>query len=193
MRSIILALILLVTMATAAAAESTFGLSWNPSIPVGNTADFAGGFSWRGGTLEWRNYVRSDMTVGASFGWLVMTDKFEGTVTEGPLTVTGKTWSYINTLPMHLTAYKYFDTDRRGPRWYAGLGAGTNWMEYRREVGYYAFQESQWHFAVAPEVGVQMPWNSWVGYFGVRYQHAFAAGDFESQGWFDFKIGFGLD
>lgn len=193
MRSIILTLLLLMTMTATASAESSFGIAWNPSIPVGNTADFAGGFAWRGANLEWRNYVRSDLAVGADFGWNVLTDNFEGTVTQNGVSVTGKKWTYINALPLHVTAFKYFGTDRREMRWYAGMGAGANWMEYRQDVASYSFQDSQWHFALAPEVGVQMPWNSWVGYFGLRYQHAFAAGDFDTQGWFDVKVGFGLN
>ena len=194
MKSIILALVLLATLATGALAESSFGMSWNPSVPVGNTADFAGGFAWRGASLEWRNFVRSDWAVGADIGWNVMTDSFEGTVTEGDLTVTGKKWNYINALPIHLTAFKYFSSDRRERRLYAGLGVGANWMEYRQDFGFYAFEETQWHFTLAPEVGFLMPWNSWVGYLGVRYQHAFASGNIDNdQGWFDFKIGFGLN
>jgi len=193
MKKLILALALVVAMAPVASANSTFGFAWNPAVPLGDLADFTSGLQLRGACMEWRKFNRSDLAVGASISWLVFNDSSEGTVTEGPLTITGKRWDYVNTIPLHVTAYKYFSTDRRSTRVFAGLGAGANWMEYRTEVGSYTFDDSQWHFALAPEIGMQLPWDKWLGFVSVRWQYVFAAGDFEAQNWIDFKIGFGLD
>jgi hypothetical protein len=55
------------------------------------------------------------------------------------------------------------------------------------------FEEDNWHFALAPEIGWQLPWESFLGYVGVRYHYAFKAGNFDAQQYFEFKIGFGLD
>ncbi len=193
MKKIILALVLLLVVAPSAQAESTFGIAWNPGIPTGDTADFAGGFSFRGATAEWRNFTRSDFTLGASVGWNVFNDSFSGTATEGNITATGNQWTTVNAVPIMVNAYKYLSTDRRSTRFYFGLGAGVDWIELTKEFGYYQFKDSNWHLALAPEIGVQLPWDSFVGYVGVRYQYAFEAGDSPAQSWFDFKIGFGLN
>jgi hypothetical protein len=189
--------VLLVLLSLAAAplahAQSTFGAAWSLGIPTGDTSDFASGFSARGVSLDWRNFRNRDTAIGASIGWNVFNEEFSGTRDFGNVAVTGKSWNYVNAIPIYVNAFKYFGEDRRARRFFAGLNAGTIWLERHTEFGLSVLQEQNWHLAVAPEVGVQLPWSSFLGYLAVRYNVGFSAGDVDTQSWIDIRLGFGLD
>ena len=144
--------------------NNTFGIAWGVSVPAGDTRDFISRMSFRGSTVQFPN--------GA---------------------ITGKRWHFINAVPIYAGWFKYFNGDKRSSRFYAGMNAGTAWIERRTEISLYALTDTNRHFAVAPEVGWQLPWDSFLGYVGARYHYAFKAGDTRAQQWFEFKIGFGLD
>ncbi len=194
MKSIfVLTLMLVAGFAGTAMAENTFGVAWNIGLPTGNTNEFTPGLSLRGVTFEGRTFVRPDVAWGGSIGWNVFNEETSGSQVFNNVTYTGKRWDYINAVPIHLAAFKYFGTNRREPRWYMGMSAGTTFIETRTEVSLYAIQEQNWHLALAPEVGVQLPWSSFIGYVSLRFHHAFEAGDVVAQDWFELKLGFGLD
>ena len=95
--------------------------------------------------------------------------------------------------PIYAGWFKYFSTDKRSKRVFAGLNAGGLYMERRTEVGFIGIEEDTWHFAVAPELGIQLPWDAFLGYIAARYHYAFKAGDVEAQQYLEIKVGFGLD
>lgn len=177
----------------AAQAENAFGVAWSLGLPTGKTHEFAPGLSARGISFDWRNDYNSTTEFGASIGWNVFNDKDSGTFTSGDLAVTANRWRYVNAVPIYVNGYKVFAGGRRDPSWFVGLNAGTIWVEQRTEIGVYAFQDQNWHLAVAPEVGVKLPWDSFLGYVSLRYNVAFRAGDVDTQSWFDLRLGLGLD
>jgi len=193
MKKTLVLLVLLSLIAASAQAQSTFGAAWSLGIPTGNTSDFASGFSFRGVSLDWRNFRSRDVAIGASIGWNVFNEEESGTRDFGDVAVTGKNWNYVNAIPIYVNGYKYFGEDRRTTRFFAGLNAGTIWVERRTEFSLYALDDKNWHLAVAPEVGVQLPWSSFLGYAAVRYNVGFSSGEADTQSWIDIRLGFGLD
>jgi hypothetical protein len=57
-----------------------WGGTYSMSMPLSNTKDFNGNFSFRGVAIEGRKVLNENATVGLSFGWHVMNDTQEGTV-----------------------------------------------------------------------------------------------------------------
>ena len=186
-------LLILLPASTVMAANSTFGIAWGISVPTGDTKDFASGVSFRGMSVEWRNFYMRDAAYGINIGWNVFNESSEETKFFTNGAVTGKHWTYTNAIPIYASWFKYFSDDRRSSRFYAGINVGTAWIERRAEMGMYQLTEDKWHFAIAPEVGWNLPWDSFLGYVGARYHYAFEAGDVKAQQWLEFKIGFGLD
>jgi len=144
-------------------------------------------------SVEWRNFYMRDAAYGINVGWNVFNETDDSTVFFDNAAITGKRWHYINAIPIYGAWYKYFSDDKRSSRFYAGINAGTAWIEQRTEMSLYQLTEDNWHFAVAPEVGMNLPWDSFLGYVAARYHYAFKTGDMEAQQWIEFKIGFGLD
>lgn len=194
-RFIVLLGLLVILMSTGAAnaANSTFGVAWGISVPTADTKDFVPNVSFRGASAEWRNFYTRDMAYGINVGWNVFNQQDDGTVNSGNIALTGNRWKYINAVPIYASWFKYFSDDKRSSRLFLGLNGGTAYIERRIEIGTMAFDDDNWHLALAPEIGWQLPWDSFLGYVSARYHYAFAAGDQEAQQWLEFKIGFGLD
>jgi len=79
---------------------------------------------------------------------------------------------------------------------FLGLGIGTYWMKQTLDLGLYTAEETNWHFGLAPEVGVLMATKSGVGIsLNARYNYPFAAGDYLGGGSASFAywgIGIGI-
>lgn len=186
-------LLILLSVSAVRADNNTFGVAWGISIPTGDTSDYISKVSFRGASFEWRNFYQRDAAYGINVGWNVFNDEDDSTVNLNNAAVTGKHWKYINAVPIYAGWFKYFNDDPRAKRFYAGINAGGAWIERTADIGLVRLQGDNWHFALAPEVGMHLPWDAFLGYIGVRYHYAFKAGDSEAQQYFEFKVGFGLD
>lgn len=186
-------LILLVSGLTATparAGRSQFGASWNLAMPMGNTRDFTRPLSARGFTLEWHNFIRKSTSWGINAGWTVFNENADNTTYGDGWAVSGDRWNYINAVPIYASGFHYWG-DRRDTNYFAGANLGTVWSEYRTTVGLYEFKESVWHLAVAPEIGIRMPLNSFLGYLSLRYNLLMKSGDIDTQSWLELRVGFG--
>ncbi len=172
--------LVLLLSADAYAQNYWFGFEYNTVQASGDAEQFAGGWSWRGGSFGGRRMVRDNTSVGFWAGWHVMYEVSNETVSflgeNRGLDVTGVQYRYINAFPIMLNAHWYGGTTGR-LRPYVGLNAGTYFIERRLEVGLVAFDDDNWHFGLAPEVGVTFPlgWNA-RGLFNARFNWAASAG-----------------
>ena len=173
--------------------NSTFGIAWGISVPTGDTKDYISKVSFRGASAEWRNFYQRDAAYGINVGWNVFNEESDETVTFENAAVTGKHWKYINAVPIYAGWFKYFSDDKRSGRFFAGRNVGAAWIEQTADISLIRFQEDNWHFAFAPEVGYHLPWDKFLGYVAARYHVAPSAGSQDTQQWLEFKIGFGLD
>jgi hypothetical protein len=62
---------------------------------------------------------------------------------------------------------------------YVALHAGAYWVQQDLELGLYRYTETNWHFGVAPEFGVNFPTgNATSVYFNGRYHYLFPSGEY---------------
>lgn len=185
-----LLLLLTLLVSTVRAQDYYFGITYDTSMPLGDTKDFAGSFSWLGLSLEGRKIVRPDASVGFFFSWHEM-DKETDEVTnvdEGT-DVQAAQKRYINSFPMMVTGHYYFG-QRGRPRPFVGLGVGAYLIERRVDVGgLFYVDEDKWHFGLAPEIGVAWPagWQA-AGIISVRFNWASPGGDSEEM-YMNFRVG----
>ncbi len=197
MKRTMIASIALVTLSLAAAKDLAaqewfWGLAYQVTTPSGDTKDFADDFSFRNLGLDGRAFVKPNVSFGFFTAWNVFAEKTSETISIAEvLDVTGEQFRYINAVPILATAHYYFgQAGRRSIKPYVGLGLGTYWIEQRFEIGFSAIKDSQWHFGVAPEVGIVLPLRSNIAwYLNARYNYAVKANNFTHQ-WFGFGIGF---
>ena len=166
-----------------------FGFSYNVSVPTGNTKTFSNDVSFRGATFEGRYTISPNTSIGFEAGWHVFFEQTDQVIQFGEADVSGDQFRYTNSFPLLINGHYYLGR-RGGARFFGGLGAGAYIIERRLEIGTIAITESNWHFGLAPEIGVSMPlgWRS-VGFLNARYNYAFASGGAPSQGYFSFGVG----
>jgi hypothetical protein len=186
-----LALFLVSTMAAEVNAQPQEwwgGVSYQGALPGGDTKLMADGFSWRGIGLEGRTSVRSNLSVGAFVGWNVFNDEVDGTISVAGADVSGFQSRFVNAVPLLATAHVYSGS-KGGTRAYLGGGIGTYWVENRLELGQTALTSSNWHFGLAPEVGIILPKESFAaGFLSIKYNYAFESGGLAHSYW-TFGIG----
>ena len=193
---IVLAGSLLALLASSALADNKFGLTYNISIPDGDTADFISETSWRGMGLEWRWDREGDLpvTFGFSMAWHVFSQRLTGTQQLESGAVSGVQDRYLNSLPFLLTAH-YTMGSPRGIQLYFGGGLGAQYVVQRLQLGINVLEESNWHFAIVPEAGLMFPLGTIHGIFNVKYDYAVEAGSYiggDSRDWQYFGVNVGV-
>jgi outer membrane protein W len=174
---------------SAQAQEWWWAFTYQTALSAGDTKDFVDQFSWRNVGVEARSMINQNASVGVFFGWNVFNKEVDGTISLGAVDVSGYQSRFINAVPMLATAHYYLGS-RAGPRPYLGAGVGTYWIENRLELGLTSATVTNWHFGLAPEVGVIIPTQAMAEtYLSVKYNYAFEAGDIQRAYW-TFGIGF---
>ncbi len=140
--------------ASAAAQDYYFGITYDPSLPLEATKDFAGDFSWAGLSLEGRKLTRPDASVGFLFAWHEMDKDSDEVIEVSPgVDVQAAHRRFINSFPMMVNAHYYFGQQGRA-RPHIGLNVGAYLIERRIDTGLFLVDEDTWHFGIAPEAGI---------------------------------------
>jgi outer membrane protein W len=173
-------------------AQGLVNFNYQVTYPSGETNDYIDKISFRGVGMEWRKYIQDDISAGISLNWNVF-HKVETKIEQlEDGAVTGTQNRTINSFPFMVTAHYYLG-GRRDIRPYGGLGLGAFLIEKKLDIGIYSLSESNWHFGVSPELGVQFP----VGYdttimVALKYNYAFETKE-EQNSYFGLSVGFATD
>jgi len=170
-------------------------LQYSTGVGVGSTADYVSQMSFRGFSLDYKNFGISDkVAVGFDLGWnTFFQDKDYASYTskDGETTVTGKQYRYINTFPMLATADYFFQNSDSYIRPFAGLGVGTIHSIKTLDMGLYTWESTDWHFGLKPQAGV------WVGFddatkltLSAEYLYGFKTKDVSELQYLTFNLGF---
>ena len=187
--AIVAAALVLLGATEARAQEWFWGGAYSMVLPLSDTKDFNEGYSFRGAMIEGRKVLNQNATAGLSFGWHIMNDKRNVTAEFDQGALTGTLFSYTNSFPIMANAH-FYAGQPGGIRPFLGANVGTAIVERRAEIGLFALTESNWHFAVAPEVGVVIPLGWYVrGMLSARWHYMTAAGTTPSQQYVSFNIG----
>ncbi|MCL7926533.1 MAG: porin family protein [marine benthic group bacterium] len=173
----------------------TYNMSATASLPGSSDSDvtFVDDFSFRGIGLEAR-YVPNrggNLSYGFSGSWNVLNEKTDEVVNLPGAAIGGTQLRYFNSVPLLVNAHYYFGS-RGGIRPYAGINAGTYWIERRVDIGISSIKDDNWHFGWAPELGVIVPLGrpEVALIANARYNWAFSAGGSGDQKYWGFNVGF---
>ena len=166
--------VVLISFSSMAQGGGIWSFNWNMGFPMGTTKDFIGNPSFRGFSIEGRGFVTDQITVGGIGAWSVFYENLDWTLQEQNTTKTyGYKRRYLNVMPLMVTAHYYFSQGQIQP--YIGTGIGPYYIESRDFMGMYYVQGKEWHFGVAPEVGVIMPFGSSNAGVNVSFKYNLAA------------------
>lgn len=163
--------------------------SYSVSVPTAATSDFVPDASWRGLALEGRYRVAPRVTAGFSMAWNAFDTRTRGLFSLENLEVFGTQFRYVNTFPVFVNGHYYLGS-YGNPRLFVGGNVGAVYGERRLDVGVYSITRNQWHFGVAPEVGVVVPLDYRLfGVLAARWTYAFEASDEPELAWWSFNFG----
>ena len=182
-------------------AQSLGSITYDISFPTGNLSDFIDKTSFKGFGIEGRWFQSKNLSFGISFAWTVFDERVSDPiqiVQDGVNgTVGGTQIRIVNSLPMLATAHYYTGKRRDQFRFYFGTGAGMYYILQRLEIGLVAFESNNWHFGVAPEVGVLLNFSRELTMIlNTKYNYAFSAGttlgggDDNSYAYWGINVGF---
>jgi hypothetical protein len=189
--TLMVSFIMLVGTMSYAQGGGIWNFDWNMGFPMGSTTDFVGQPSFRGFTIEGRGYVTDQITVGGIAGWNVFYENNNWTSEEIGTTGTvyGYQRHYLNVMPIMVTSHYYFSQGTVMP--YFGAGVGTYYIESRDFMGIYYTQGKDWHFGVAPELGIITYLGSGNTGLNLNFKYNWAAKtkSEESYSWLGINIG----
>jgi len=174
--------ILILIITASVSAQSLGNMTYNMSFPTGNLSDFIDKPSFKGFGIEGRWFQSRNLSLGLSFAWTVFDQRVSDPiqiVQDGvSATVSGTQIRVVNSLPILATAHFYTGKRRDKFRFYFGTGVGMYYIKQRLEIGLVAFESDNWHFGVAPEVGVLINFSrEFTMIVNTKYNYAFSAGE----------------
>lgn len=186
-----LALALSAATARAELPPTLVGVSYQFSIPIGETSTFTPPVSWRGVGLDVAAFVRKDLAVGLAFGWNVFHDNVTGTFSYKGTDIYGNQDRTLNIWPTLVNA-RWFPkiSSNRDIQPYIGGNIGGYIIERYFAVGVTAVQETHYHFGLAPEIGVFFQNPVGAVFVNARYNMAFASGGVPFQQFLTFSLGY---
>jgi hypothetical protein len=113
------------TKASADLPPTLVGVSYQFSIPIGETANYTPPVSWRGIGLDFASFVKPDLAVGLAFGWNVFFDNTTKTINFKGVDITGNQDRSLNVWPV-LANVRWFPkiTSNRDIQPYIGAHIG---------------------------------------------------------------------
>ena len=174
-------------------AKHAFLLTYDMAVPVGDTWRFVGAFSPSGCTFDYRYHFTPHLAAGALIGWNSFEIKERGTFIYDNVTVTGTQIRsldvmhfganfHANFLPVSARAVPYVGLD---------LAAYHTWR--LTDFGWWSAGQSDWHFGVAPSLGVLVHLPGITLVLGSKFQAAVKTSRADSEMYVSFNIGVGLD
>ena len=183
--------ILLIGFSAMGQGGGVWNFDWNMGFPMGETKDFIGQPSFRGFSMEGRGFVTENITLGGIAAWNVFYESSGWVTTQQDETkLYGYQRRYLNVMPIMMTGHYYFSQGSVQP--YIGVGVGTYYIESRNFMGIYYTQGKDWHFGVAPEIGVILPFSNSNTGVNLNFKYNYAAKTKNEQAYSWFGVNFGI-
>jgi hypothetical protein len=151
------------------------GIHYSTGFTIGKTQDFITDYSWRGFGIEYKKFLSRNLTGGFVTGWNIYDQLlYDATLDLEGSTISGTQIRYFNTFPVMALFDYYMGNKRSSVRPYFGVAIGTYYIIQRLQIGIYQVEKDNWHFGLAPEVGILVPTDYIYLQFSVKYNYAFA-------------------
>jgi hypothetical protein len=200
---LIIAITILISSSSFAQQKGKYlaSIYYDMSFPVGRSSDFVKNPSFAGVQFDGKQFISNKTAVGLLFGWNVFSKDNTGLQTFPSGAVYGYTASYINALPL-LASITYFPNTSRSvkTKFYMVGYVGAYNILSQLQVGVATFESNNWHFGMAPEIGVYYQAGRTTNLtLSTRYNYAFSSGTALNgdasnyQSWININLGLGFN
>lgn len=187
--SYIMVFLVLLGAGISAQDEYVGGFTYNMGVPTEHTRDFVDNASFRGIGLDFKKYLRPQLSVGFSASWNVFYHRTRDILEVDNGHVSGTQLRYINAFPLLFTGHYYLETTGR-IKPYLGAGAGAYYILREFNIGIYAARTSRLHFGFAPEFGFMIASGGESAFTAnVKYNFAFGSGGSDDYSYWGVNLG----
>lgn len=160
------------------------------AIPLGETADYISETSFRGFSIYLDHFVEDEFSIGFYSGLQTFyKDMGQQSRQVESATVTGRTYHYINQIPLFITG-KYHFARFASITPHIGIGTGFNITIQTLEMGGYQLEETDWQFGFQPEAGVGIELSPSTDFIiGVAYNQGIKSSDIAAMSSVAFNVG----
>ena len=141
-------------------------LNWQIATPL-NT-NYLKETSLAGGSVEYRRFIKPNMSVGIGFSWNSFKQYIPPRIYEKPDGSQALYTDFIHhvyTLPIYLNAHHYFNGGEK-LKPYAGIGLGAQYSEQDAYYNIFVTEEKNWGFVARPEIGLLYRFTNYFGLHG---------------------------
>lgn len=182
--------------ATAQRSPFFLGVAWDMTLPVGSSTDYINVFGVQGISFQARYHLPGGVAVGFMAAWQSWYDKSEQEVVIDNITLGGMQARAISVNPLYgRVLYSLQDLlgleKTKSPDPYAAINFGGARTVREVDMGVYAFVEDSWHWAFAPELGVEVPLKGVTLTAATRFNYLASSGDGPEQLYMSFSLGIG--
>jgi outer membrane protein len=182
--------ILLIGSSFCLSAQSFWSVQYSVGFGSGDVKDFIEPTSFRGTTLEYRQFISDNVALGFEIGWNVFYErKSYDSYTLDNQTLSGVQYRYLNMVPINLAAGYYFKPGETiNP--FVGLGIGTLFSRRNVDMNLYTIETDTWHFQLRPEVGILFNARPGLDFIlAGKYYAGFKTEETESENYFGLNFG----
>lgn len=177
------------------------GITWDFSLPLGNTADFTDAFGFQGFSLEVKYIALGRLGFGGMVSWHSLGERTFATLEDENATLTGTQVRELSFNPITLRAHYAFSDrpvkpkDAGGAAFkleatpYVALGLGGARAASRVDLGIDVITRESWHFTMVPEVGLELPVGPVILIGSTRLNFLAGSGDRDEQLYVNFNLG----
>ncbi len=167
------------------------GVLWDVSIPVASTTDFTSKVSPQGISVDGRYRGFGNLGIGFTVAWHTLSEKTRSTTTYGSATISGTQVRETAATPFTGKIF-YALRDMKKVIPYVGFGLGGARVVRRLDMGISRFTDESWHWAMVPEIGVEVPAASFDLLASTRFNYLFKSSDAPEQLYFNLSVGVGF-
>lgn len=166
-------------------------VSWSTAIPMGELTNDVKMTSGRGFQFDVSKNINNRFTYGMNFAWQAFFQKEYEVYNTSESASSGWQRNYVNAILFMATTRYYFSTSANKLRAYLGLEAGATAIENYQIFGMYEYKELEWHFALTPAMGVDIPVSNALGFsLYFKFPNSFKSHSSIHYSWLNTGVGF---
>ncbi len=168
----------------------TVDASWSTAVPIGDMIADVRTTSGRGFQFGVAQYLNERFSYGGNFAWQMFYENdFEVFINEYSV-FSGYQRVYVNAFMLTGTSKYYFPTSVNKIKAYISLEIGASAIENYQIMGMYEFKEFEWHFAISPGLGVEIPATKTIGFqLYMKFPYSFKANSTYHYSWINTGVG----
>ncbi len=164
--------------------------SWTVAVPLGDMNDFVRSTSGRGFQFDLHQFINDRFSCGGSFSWQAFYEKDFKIYQYEQSAYAGWQRNYINAFFIMGSAKYNFATSANKIKAYLSIEVGASIIENNIRLGIYETKELEWHFALIPALGVEIPVTKNLGFnMHIKFPNSFKNNSSIHYSWLNTGVG----